>query len=147
MMQGMNDPATSIDQRDTTRSAKPFLIAAAIAVLAVLAVVILGITRPAENNLTDPDRVAIAARNFATARSDSDADRRKTTECTGFDEKKSPLGADSAGKKVEIAGVDAVHIDGDRATASVTSRIDGRETAANWNFSRENGTWLVCVNP
>lgn len=143
----MNDPATSIDQRDTTRSAKPFLIAAAIAVLAVLAVVILGITRPAENNLTDPDRVAIAARNFATARSDSDADRRKTTECTGFDEKKSPLGADSAGKKVEIAGVDAVHIDGDRATASVTSRIDGRQSAVNWNFSRENGTWLVCVNP
>ncbi|MGW5518550.1 Rv0361 family membrane protein [Nocardia africana] len=143
----MNDPATSIDQRDTTRSAKPFLIAAAIAVLAVLTVVILGVTRPAENNLTDPDRVAIAARNFATARSDSDAERRKTTECAGFDEKKSPLGADSAGKKAEIAGVDAVHIDGDHATASVTSRIDGREAAANWNFSRENGTWLVCGNP
>ncbi|MFF0498947.1 hypothetical protein ACFYU5_21255 [Nocardia aobensis] len=142
-----DDPATSIDQRDTTRSATPFLIAAAIAVLAVLAVVILGVTRPAENNLTEPDRVAIAARNFATARSDSDADRRKTTECAGFDEKKSPLGAGSVGKKVEIAGVDAVHIDGDHATASVTSQIDGHKTAANWNFGRENGTWLVCGNP
>lgn len=141
-----SDPATSIDQRDTTRSAKPFLIAAAIAVIAVLAVVILGVTRPAENNLTEPDRIAIAARNFATARSDSDAARRKTTECGNFDDKRSPLGPDSVGRKVEIAGVDAVHVDGDRATASVTSQADGRKTAANWNFRRENGTWLVCDN-
>ncbi|WP_227979343.1 hypothetical protein [Nocardia spumae] len=141
-----DDPATPIDQRDTTRSAAPFLIAAAIAMIALIAVVVLAITRPAENNLTDSDRVAVAARNFATARSDSDAARRKTTECATFDEKKSPLGPDSVGKKYDIAGVDAVKIEGDHATAAVTSQIDGRKSVANWNFTREKGVWLVCGN-
>ena len=88
----------------------------------------------------------MAARNFATARSDSDVDRRKITECANFDEKKSPLGPDSAGKKYDLAGVDAVKIDGDHATASVTSRIDGRTSVANWNFTHEKGAWLVCGN-
>ena len=142
-----DDSATPIDQRDTTRSAAPFLIAAAIAVIALVGVLVLAIARPAENNVTDPDRVAVAARNFATARSDSDADRRRTTECANFDEQKSPLGPDSVGRKYDIAAVDAVKIDTDHATASVTSQIDGRTSVANWNFTRDKGVWLVCGNP
>ncbi|AHH21986.1 hypothetical protein NONO_c72290 [Nocardia nova SH22a] len=142
-----DDAATPIDQRETTRSAMPFLIAAVIAAVALIGVVVLALARPAENNVTDTDRVAVAARNFATARSDSDADRRKTTECANFDEKKSPLGPDSVGKKYDLAGVEAVKIEGDHATASVTSQIDGRKSVANWNFVREKGTWLVCGNP
>ena len=58
----------------------------------------------------------------------------------------SPLGPDSVGKKYDLAGVDAVKVAGDRATASVTSQIDGRKSVANWNFVREKGTWLVCGN-
>lgn len=142
-----DDPATPIDQRESVRSAKPIVIAAIIAVVALAVVLVVGITQPAESNVTDADRIATAARNFATARSDSDAERRATTECEGFDEQKSPLGADALGKEVDIAGVDAVHVDGDHATASVTSQIEGHSTVADWHLTRENGRWLVCGTP
>ncbi|MFF0493831.1 hypothetical protein ACFYTQ_32830 [Nocardia sp. NPDC004068] len=135
---------TPIDQRETTRSPVPFIAAAVLAVLVIVGIVLLAVLRPAENNVTDSDRVAIAARNFATAQADSDAKRRATTACAEFDAAKSPLGPDAVGKHVEIAGVRDTVIDGDRARATVTSRVDGRERTATWNLVRAGDHWLVC---
>ena len=142
-----DDPAIPIDQREAPRSAKPFLIAVVIAVIAIVAVVVLALTRPAASNVTAADRIAVAAQSFAAARSDSDPERRASTECAAFDEQKSPLGPEALGKKVEIAGVDAVEVHGERATASVTSNIDGHGTVANWTLTQENGRWTVCNTP
>ncbi|MFI5781031.1 hypothetical protein [Nocardia sp. NPDC051570] len=138
------DEPTEIDQREAPRSAVPFIAAAVVALLLIGGVVLLGVLRPAENNVTDSDRVAVAIRNFATAQADSDAKRRATTVCPGFDAAKSPLGPDALGKQVEIANVRDTTVEGARARATVTSRIDGREQTATWNLSRPNDQWLVC---
>ncbi|GAB2701588.1 Rv0361 family membrane protein [Nocardia thraciensis] len=136
--------APAIDQRETTRSVIPFVAAAVVAVLVIGGIVGLALARPVENNVTDSDRIAVAVRNFATAQADSDAARRATTTCPGFDERRSPLGPDALGKQVEIAKVADTGIDGDRATAAVTSAIDGRESTSTWNLARIDGAWLVC---
>ena len=140
---GDTGEALPVDQRERTRSAVPFLAAGGAAVLVLLGIVVLTLARPAQN-LSDTDQVAQAVRNFATAQADSDADRRASTACTGFDAARSPLGPDAVGKKVEIAQVADIGIDGDRARATVTSRSDGRETTAPWALVRGAGTWLVC---
>ncbi|ATL71080.1 Rv0361 family membrane protein [Nocardia terpenica] len=138
-------PATPIDQREATRSALPFLIAAVIAVLVVIAVIAMALLRPAENNVTQADRIAAAVKNFAAAQAESDPARRASAACAGFDPAKSPLGPGAAGKKVDITGLTDPAIDGDRAKATVTSEVDGRKTTATWNLTRADGkTWLVC---
>ncbi|MFJ1459435.1 hypothetical protein [Nocardia sp. N2S4-5] len=141
------DEPTPIDQRDSIKSPVPFLAAAVVAVLVLAGIVALALTRPAEKNLTDADRVAIAARDFATAQADSNADRRATTACRGFDAARSPLGPDAVGKEVEIVKVADTAVEGDHARAAVTSRIDGRETTSTWSLTRADGTWLVCDRP
>ncbi|MBB5914170.1 hypothetical protein BJY24_003037 [Nocardia transvalensis] len=141
------DDPTPIDQRDTSRSPVPFLAAAVVAVLVVGGIVALAVARPVENNVTDSDRIAIAARNFATAQEDSDAARRATTACAGFDAGRSPLGPDAVGKKVEIVRVTDAVPEGDHARATVTSRIDGHETTSTWNLARGDEGWLVCDRP
>ncbi|MGY2061393.1 hypothetical protein ACW9HQ_41525, partial [Nocardia gipuzkoensis] len=89
------DEPTPIDQREPVRSLAPFIAAAVVALLLIGGVVLLGVLRPAENNVTESDRLAVAIRNFATAQADSNADRRATTVCAGFDPAKSPLGPDA----------------------------------------------------
>ncbi|RDI46614.1 Rv0361 family membrane protein [Nocardia mexicana] len=138
------EDAPAIDQRETTRSVIPFVAAAVVAVLVIGGIVALALARPVENNVTDSDRIAAAVRNFSTAQADSDAGRRATTACPGFDEGRSPLGPGVLGKQVDVAKVADTRLDGDRATAAVTSAIDGRESTATWHLARIDGTWLVC---
>ncbi|MCM6777345.1 hypothetical protein NDR87_28045 [Nocardia sp. CDC159] len=138
------DEPTPIDQREPTRSLVPFIAAAVVALLLVGGVVLLGVLRPAENNVTDSDRVAVAVRNFATAQADSDAKRRATTACPEFDAVRSPLGPDALGKQVEIENIRDTTVDGGRARATVTSKIDGRERTATWNLTKSDERWLVC---
>ncbi|MBF6175435.1 Rv0361 family membrane protein [Nocardia blacklockiae] len=141
------DDPTPIDQREGTRSPVPFLAAAVVAVLVLAGVVALALSRPVEKNVTDSDRVAIAVRDFATAQADSDAARRATTACAGFDAARSPLGPDAVGRTVEIVKITDTVVEGDRARAAVTSRIDGRETTSTWTLTRGDGAWLVCDRP
>ncbi|RDI63296.1 hypothetical protein DFR76_111315 [Nocardia pseudobrasiliensis] len=138
------DEPTPIDQREPVRSLAPFIAAAVVALLLIGGVVLLGVLRPAENNVTESDRLAVAVRNFATAQADSNADRRATTVCPGFDPAKSPLGPDAVGKQVEISGIRDATVDGSRAKATVTSKIDGREQTATWNLSKSGDQWVVC---
>src|SRR5438105_2639704 len=99
----MSDPeptpeVSPVDQREPVRSAVPFIAAAAVAVLVVVGIVVAALLRPAEKNVTDSDRLASAVREFATAQGGSDTARLAATACTGFDQARSPLGADAAGK-------------------------------------------------
>ncbi|MBF6329085.1 hypothetical protein [Nocardia transvalensis] len=138
------DEPTPIDQREATRSAAPFIAAAVVALLVIIGVVVLALTRPAEKNVTEADRIAVAVRNFATAQGDDDAARRATTACGGFEAAKSPLGPDAVGKKVEIAKVADTEVTGDHAKATVTAAIGGREQTATWNLVKADDRWLVC---
>jgi hypothetical protein len=143
----MSDDATGkpipISQRDTTRSAAPIIGAAVLTVLVVLGIVLFGVLKPAGKNVTTADRVDIAVRNFARAEGASEGDRAANT-CGGFDPARSPLGPGAVGKQVDVVSVTGITVAGDRATATVTSRIDGHERTSTWNLTRTNSFWRVC---
>jgi hypothetical protein len=142
----MNDAAdkpTPTERHDATRTATPFIVASVVAVLVIVGIVLLSVLRPVGKNDTDSDLIALAVRNFAVAQSQSEGDRAANT-CLGFDPAKSPLGPGAVGKKVDIVNVTGSGVTGDRAQATVTSRVDGHESTSIWNLTRTDKFWRVC---
>ncbi|MEV6770534.1 DUF4878 domain-containing protein [Nocardia sp. NPDC051030] len=142
-MSDVEEKPERIDQGET-RTMLPFLVAAGVIVLVVIGIVIAALVSPAEKNLTDSNRLAIAARNFTESGSGTDR-FDKATACPGFDDKRSPLNIpDQTGQKFDLVKVTDTTIDGDKATAAVTVRADGRENTSTWHFTKTDNTWLVC---
>ncbi|MBF6241602.1 hypothetical protein IU474_31660 [Nocardia otitidiscaviarum] len=141
---GADEQPIPIDQTGT-RSMLPFLAAAGIIALVVLGIVIAGLVSPAEKNVTDSDRLAVAARNLvgALAADDPLGDR---IVCAGFDNDRSPVRIESedAAPALEFVRLTDARVDGDRATATVTVRLDGTENTSTWNFTRGGNGWVVC---
>lgn len=139
-----DDKAVRIDQ-DETRSMLPFLLAAGIIVLVVVGIVIAAIVSPAEKNVTDSDRLAVAARNFTDAQTAADPLNTRVA-CAGFDDAHSPLKLEHGDSTptLEFVGLTDPQVTGDRGTAAVTVRIDGKETTSTWNFTHSDSGWVVC---
>lgn len=127
----------------TPRTVVPFIAAVAVIVVIVGAIVIAGIMFPAEDNVTEADRIQVAVTDFIGAYNDGDEQQKRGTECDGFDEKKSPLvGRDG---KIVFDRVESPEVNGDRAKAQVTTSADDQDTRTdNWNFERSDGKWRVC---
>ncbi|UGT40814.1 hypothetical protein LTV02_33340 [Nocardia yamanashiensis] len=143
-MSDVDDQPVPIDQ-DETRTMLPFLVAAVVIVLVILGIVIAALVSPAEKNVTDSDRLAIAARTFTDSRSGTDV-IDKSTACSGFDEAKSPLAGkpgEQGGKYAYVKLVDP-RVEGEKATALVTWRAGDRESTTTWHFSKQGSAWLVC---
>ncbi|WP_306365187.1 hypothetical protein [Nocardia sp. CC227C] len=133
-----------IDQTGT-RSMLPFLAAAGIIALVVVGIVIAGLVSPAEKNVTDSDRLAVAARNLVGALAADDPLNGRIV-CAGFDDDRSPvrIESDDAAPALEFVRLTDARVDGDRATATVTVRLDGNESTSTWNFTRADDRWVVC---
>lgn len=139
------DEIIRVDQTDK-RSAVPFVAAAVVAAIVLIAIVLGGVLSPAEKNVTEADRIAAAVRNFVDGSNRSDAVPPPGTACQGFDASRSPLaGQDGAGKPVEITKIDSPMVDGDRGKATVTTKVDGQEKTTTWNLTRSGDKWLVCT--
>ncbi|MGN2635471.1 Rv0361 family membrane protein [Nocardia takedensis] len=143
-----DDEPIVVDQTDR-RSIVPFVAAAIFAVIVLVGIVAGGILSPAEKNVTQGDRIAAAAQNYASARNATDRVPPPGVACDGFDEAKSPLGAQlagggSGGTSVQIPQVADQTVNGDRAKAAVTVRVGDRESTETWNFTRAGDKWLVC---
>jgi|GEM_PF-3140860 len=138
------DESTVLEQREPVRSATPFIAAAVIAVLVLIGIVVLAVSRPAAKNLTDADKIANAVHAFVDAERGSDPAKRSATVCPGFTAARSPLGPDAAGKDIEIDGLKDPLTDGNRAKVTVTGKVDGKSATTVWNLTRPAGTWLVC---
>lgn len=139
-----DDQPIRIDQGET-RSMLPFLVAAGIIALVVLGIVVAGIVSPAEKNVTDSDRLAVAARNFTDAQTAADPLNTRIV-CEGFDDKRSPIKTEHGDSppKLEFLALRDPQLNGDRGTATVTVKIDGKETTSTWNFTRSDLGWVVC---
>ncbi|MFD0365371.1 hypothetical protein ACFQZZ_28380 [Nocardia sp. GCM10030253] len=141
------DQVIEVDQTDS-RSAWPFIAAAVVAAVVVVAIVLGGLLSPAEKNVTEADRIAAAVRNYADARGRSDITPPPGVACDGFDEGKSSLapqlGGIETGKSVEITKIENPMVNGNRAKATVTTKVDGKETPATWNLTRSGDRWLIC---
>ncbi|WP_174189311.1 Rv0361 family membrane protein [Nocardia barduliensis] len=139
------DDVIRIDQTDK-RSAVPFVAAAIVAAIVLIAIVLGGVLSPAEKNVTEAERITAAIGNFVDAANRSDAVPPPGTACQGFDPSRSPLaGQDGTGKPVEITKIDSPMVDGDRGKATVTTKVDGREATSVWNLTRSGDRWLVCT--
>ncbi|WP_084530022.1 Rv0361 family membrane protein [Nocardia crassostreae] len=140
---GHSDQPIKISQSET-RSLWPFLLAAAVILVVILGIVVAALVSPVEKNVTDRDRLAVAASAFTQSRSGTDV-LDPTTVCQGFDENRSPLSNPrDEGVRFEFVGLDEPVVDGDRATARVTFKADGAEQTSTWKFSKSGSRWLVC---
>ncbi|MET8650076.1 Rv0361 family membrane protein [Nocardia aurea] len=143
-----DDEAIVVDQTDK-RTMAPFIAAAVFAAIVLVAIVAGGVFSPAEKNVTEADRIAAAAQNYASARNATDTVPPPGVACDGFDEGKSPLagqfaGGGSSGSSIEIPKVAEQRVNGDRGKAAVTVRVDGRVSTETWNFLRAGDRWVVC---
>ena len=94
---------------------------------------------PAE--LADPEKVRIAAHEFVEARNGDDAERKRDTICPGFDD---AWLASRAGT-LSVEAVEDVTVDGDKATAQVTTEVDDKDSqSATWHFVLQSDDWVVC---
>ncbi|APA95230.1 Rv0361 family membrane protein [Nocardia seriolae] len=132
-----------IDQSEA-RSMWPFLLAAGIIAFVILGIVIATLVSPVEKNVTDSDRLSVAAGEFIKARSDT-GKYDPTLACKGFDENNSPLKiAAGSGGSISFDKIADPVVEGDKATAQVTFSADGAQSTSTWHFTRENSRWLVC---
>lgn len=142
-----DDQPIVVDQTDK-RSIAPFVAAAIVAVIVLLAIVLGGIFSPAEKNVTEADRLAAAVTNYLDARGRTEARPPQGVACPGFDEEKSglseKLGGAAPGKTVEKQGFSNATVNGDKAKIDATVRVDGAESTATWTLTRVDGKWLVC---
>ncbi len=125
------------------RTAVPFFAALAIVALIVAAIVIAGIVSPAEDNVTESDRLQVAVADFVGAHNGDDDLRKRSTECEGFDEKNSMLAGRDGNVTIKL--IEGMEVNGDRGKAQVTTEVDGKDPKTDtWNFVRSDGTWRVC---
>ncbi|MVU80202.1 hypothetical protein GPX89_23520 [Nocardia sp. ET3-3] len=139
----VEETSVPIDQ-DETRSMWPFLVAAGVIAAVILGIVIATLVSPVEKNVTDSDRLSVAAGNFIKSRSDT-GKNDPALACKGFDENDNPLKlAIAAGGQIGFDKLTDAKVDGATATAEVTVTADGTQSTSTWHFTRENSRWLVC---
>lgn len=128
---------------DDTRTPWPFIAAVAVIGLIVAGIVIAGLLSPADENVSDSQRVQTAVTNFVAAHNKNDEPQLRAATCAEFDAAKSPLPQRSG--EVSVDRVEAAVVDGDRATAEVTTKHDdATDPVTNWKFTRTDGEWRVC---
>ena len=144
MNAGMILPMTDVEEpTGTPRTIVPFVAAAAVFVVIIAAIVIAGLVSPAEDNVTESDRIQVAVADFVGAHNGGDELRKRSTECEGFDEKRSVLAGRDG--KVTIELIEGQEVNGDRGKAQVTTKVDGKDAKTDtWNFVRTDGKWRVC---
>ncbi|MFE3446880.1 hypothetical protein ACFXNW_27935 [Nocardia sp. NPDC059180] len=145
---GGETPADGQESDDSTRSMVPFIVAAAIAAIVLAVIVISELVSPVEKNVTEADRVAAAVRDFGDASSRYGLVPPKEAACPDFDPKRSPMAGrldeGETGKAIEITKLEDMKVEGDSATATVTSKVDGDEATGTWQLRRVDNEWLVC---
>ncbi|MBL1072857.1 hypothetical protein JK358_00445 [Nocardia sp. 2] len=143
-MSDVDDQPVRIDQGET-RTLLPFLLAAGVIMVVIIGIVIAALVSPAEKNVTDSDRLAVAARNYTASRTGTDV-LDPTVTCPGFDPNRAPLKVPTGEMSAtfDLLKLDAAEVNGDQATAQVTVRTNGVESTSTWHFARTDRVWLVC---
>ncbi|WP_072691303.1 Rv0361 family membrane protein [Rhodococcus marinonascens] len=136
---GDGDP---VDSQHTT--ATPFIAAAAIIVVVLVGIIVSSWLSPADQNVTEADRINRSVADFIQTHNHGDADLQATLVCTSWSDERSVL----AGREGEITlqQVESSEVNGDRARAVVRISADDAEgeTTDTWQLTRADGNWLIC---
>ncbi|WP_305092641.1 hypothetical protein [Prescottella sp. R16] len=137
-----DQPEPAEDPSRTT--ATPFLLAVSIVVIVMIGMVLAAIISPADEQLTETDRLTASVSDFVRAHNNDDDEAVARMLCDTFAEDRSPIaGRDGEIEIVEVANARVV---GHEATADVRiDAPDGKgETTESWQFVRGDNRWLVC---
>ena len=140
----MSDELRESDNIDGKKaSAGPVLLAVAIVALILGGIFVASWISPAEENVTESDRVSRSVTDYVDAENRNDAETVKTLTCASFNSSTGPMaGVDGT---VELKGVDGVVVNGDRARADVTITGGGAgERVSTWALTRDGNRWVVC---
>ncbi|PXW35520.1 UNVERIFIED_CONTAM: hypothetical protein DES50_101466 [Williamsia faeni] len=142
---------------DERRTLWPFLVAAAIMVLVLVAIVLMQVLRPAEDRMTDQARVTHAVNDYYTAQNAINYASYRAVFCSAkLDSADFPTqeeftsenrDARDADGKIEVSNISETVVNGDRATANVHwYREHKSETKITpIVLVNENGNWKVCA--
>lgn len=128
---------------DKKASAGPFLLAVAIVALILGGIFFASWVSPAEENVSESDRVSRSIADYVDAENKGDGETLETMTCAGFDADRAPLaGADGV---VEVKGIDGVVVNGNGARADVRVSGGGQgERVSTWKLTRDGDRWVVC---
>lgn len=135
-----NDPGE--DPRRVT--ATPFIAAVAIVALVLVGIVVSSWLSPADENVTESDRISRAVADYLQAHNHNDSDVLETLVCKTYSDDRAVV-ADREGE-ISLVGVTDSEVEGDRATAQVriSAPDDQGETTDTWELAREGDNWVVC---
>ncbi|MEV0947898.1 hypothetical protein [Rhodococcus sp. NPDC049939] len=139
---GAGDGDDPVDPRRVT--ATPFIAAVASVVVILLIIVVSGWLSPAEENVTQADRISRTVADFIQAHNNNDTDLQESLTCSSWSDGRSVL----SGREGEITlqQVESSEINGDRGRAVVRISADDAEgeTTDTWQLTRVDGDWLIC---
>ncbi|MCJ0902234.1 hypothetical protein [Rhodococcus sp. ARC_M6] len=140
----MSDQLRDSDNSENkTASAGPFLLAVAIVALILGGIFVASAMSPAEDNVTETDRISRTVADYVAAHNKNDTKTLQSLTCANFDKQSDALAA--ANGEVELAGVDNPVVTGDRAQADVRLSGGGLGNKVEaWTFTRDGEGWDVC---
>ncbi|GGF93955.1 hypothetical protein GCM10007304_04690 [Rhodococcoides trifolii] len=118
-------------------SSTPILAALVIAVLLIVGVVLVSVFRPADQNVSENDRVGTAVTRYVDARNDGNlADVLCSPTAS------QPFSSENGEMKLKT--IDAIAVDGAVATADITAEFGGEDIEGQMTFTKSGDDWKVC---
>jgi hypothetical protein len=118
-------------------SSTPILAALVIAVLLIVGVVLVSVFRPADQNVSENDRVGTAVTRYVDARNDGNLADVLCTPST-------PQPFSSENGEMKLKTIDGITVDGTTATADITAEFGGEDISGQMSFTKSGDDWKVC---
>ncbi|AOW93313.1 hypothetical protein BFN03_13440 [Rhodococcus sp. WMMA185] len=136
------DGGDPVDPRRVT--ATPFIAAVAITVAILLIIVVSGWLSPAEENITEADRINRVVADFIAAHNQNDTEVQESLVCPSWSDDRSALRGLEG--EITLQQVESSEVNGNRAQAVVriSAADSGEESTATWRLTRDGDNWLVC---
>ncbi len=121
----------------------PFMGALLIVVLLIVGVVGTQMLSPAQDELSDDQRIDRTVADYVSAHNENDTDILERLRCAELPAEEAPL-ADVEGN-VQLQATQDIAVDGDRATVDVRATVDGTSQIETWQVVRVDSVWRVCT--
>lgn len=136
-----SDPGPDPDGPDTG-TPWPFMGALLVIVLLIVGVVAAQMLSPAQEELTDDQRIDRTVADYVSAHNQDDTNTLERLRCADLEEADAPL-ADLEGT-LELQATQNIVVDGDSATVDVRGIVDGRSESETWQVVRVGNVWRIC---
>lgn len=136
------DPEPAADDPDGG-TPWPFMGALLIVVLLIVGVVGAQMLSPAQDELSDEQRIERTVADYVSAHNETDTEILARLRCAELPEQEAPL-ADVEGN-VQLQATQDIAVDGDRATVDVRATVDGTSQIETWQVVRVDSVWRVCT--